>query len=113
MLFVNSMPTAAFMKLQASTGADGLHRQAPTTSATYVIGGGYIVPSDRTAVASCGAVGLQPITTFEECRSAAEQVGVVIKEMVGPGKWKQVPYGCSVLQGAATPESGAGRTSGR
>jgi len=113
MLFVHSIPTAAFQQLQASTSADGLHRQAPTATATYIMGGGYRDPSGRAVETSCGDVGLLPITTFEECRSAAEQVGIAVKEMVGPAGWDHVPYGCSVLQGDATPTSGAVGTSGR
>jgi hypothetical protein len=58
-------------------------------------------------------VGLQAISTIEECQSAAEQVGITITEMVGPGSWAHVPCGCTVLQGSATPESGAVGTSGR
>jgi len=121
-LLVHSMPTAALRKPKASTGADGLQRQAPAElpvvadiapAATYIIGGGYRATSDRVAEASCGAVGQQPITTFEECRSAAEQVGIEIQEMVGPGTWRHVPDGCSVLQGTATPRSGAVGTTGK
>jgi len=112
-MFVHSIPTEAFGKLQARTSADGLHRQAPTAPATYIIGGGYQTTSGRVAEASCDAVGRLPITTFEECRSAAKQVGIAIKEMAGPANWGHVPYGCSVLQGQATPTSGAFGTSGR
>lgn len=113
MLFVHSIPTAAFSKLQASIGADELHRQTTTASETYVIGGGYRTASGGSAERSCGAVGLQDITTFEECRSAAEQVGIANITMVGPGRWHNVPYGCTVQQSTATPESRAVGTNGR
>jgi hypothetical protein len=58
-------------------------------------------------------VGLQDINTFEECQSAAEQVSIANIVMVGPGNWENVPYGCTVQQGTATPESGAVGTSGQ
>jgi len=87
--------------------------EATTASATYVIGGGYRAASGRSAEASCGAAGHQDITTLHECQSAAKQVGIAITETVGPGTWHQVPYGCTVQQGTATPESGAVGTKGR
>jgi len=86
---------------------------ANAVSALYVIGGGYSTSSGGFAETSCGAVGLQDVTTIEECHFAAEQVGIAIKEMVGPGNWAHVPYGCTVQQGSATPESGAVGTNGR
>jgi len=113
MLFAHGILTAALRQPQASTSNDELHRQATTAPAKYVIGGGYRTPSGRSAEMSCDAVGLQPVTTFEECQAAAEQVGISITEVIGPGSWRHVPYGCSVQQGIATPESGALGTNGR
>jgi hypothetical protein len=87
---------------------------AKAVSAIYVIGGGFLTSSGGSAETSCSAVGLQDITTIEECQSAVEQVGIAIKETVGPGSWGHVPYGCTVQQGfSATPESGADGTNGR
>jgi hypothetical protein len=86
---------------------------ATTASATYVIGGGYHPAAGRSADTSCGAVGHQDITTLHECQSAVQQVGIAIIETVGPGTWHHVPYGCTVQQGSATPESGAVGIRGR
>jgi hypothetical protein len=88
-------------------------KQATIASATYVIGGGYHTASGRSAETSCGAVGHQDITTMEECQSAVKQVGIAVIETVGPGQWHHVPFGCTVQQGTATPESGAVGTKGR
>jgi hypothetical protein len=113
MLFVHSIPTAAFSKVQASTSTDDLHRQVTFAPPTYVMGGGYSTSSGRSVESSCGAVGLQEVATLKECQSAAEEVGISIVEMVGPGRWNHVPSGCTVQQGSATPESGVVGTNGR
>jgi len=94
-----------------ATNSPVMRAPAPA-SATYVVGGGYSKTRGGSAEASCGAAGLQDITTLEECQSAAEHVGIAIKQMIGPGDWDHIPYGCTVQQGSATPESGAVGTNG-
>jgi len=99
------------VQTSSATSSPVLRAPAPA-SATYVVGGGYTKTRGGSAEASCGAAGLQDITTLEECQSAAEHVGIAIKKMVGPGDWDHIPYGCTVQQGSATPESGAVGTNG-
>jgi len=74
--------------------------------ARYVIGGGYRTTTGGHAETSCGAVGLHDIVNYEECQSAAQKVGIAFSKIVGPGSWSHVPYGCTVQQGTATPDSG-------